>query len=101
MHTSLSLWQISVCLLICIFVLMYLAGAFRLPGTDIVVRCTSCNHPKVLKWSEETQNFDIAPLDQWIFHRDFGWRCERCGDGPPQHYPDLYPQDPLPSDDVH
>lgn len=101
MHTSLEPWQIAVALSIVVFVLMWFGGAFRLPGTPITICCTRCNHTKTLHWDEKTQNFDIRPLDLWIFHRDFGWRCERCGDGPPQHYPDLYPKDPLPSDDVH
>lgn len=100
MHTSLPLWQISIGLLLIVFVLMHLIGAFRLPGA-ITIRCTSCNHPKTLAWDEDKQNFDMVPLDLWVFHREFGWRCERCGDGPPQHYPDLFPQEPQAHDDVH
>jgi hypothetical protein len=64
-----------------------------------VIRCTSCNKPAVLPWKDGDQ--DIRPLNDWIYSRDLGWRCPDCGDGPPQHYPDLFPQDPKPPDDVH
>lgn len=102
MHTNPIAWPIIAIMIgVSLFLVGTLIGIFRLKGTDVVIRCTSCNQPVVLPWDEGTQNFDITPLTTWAFSRDLGWRCATCGDGPPQRYPDLYPQAPLPTDDIH
>ena len=102
MHTELLRWALIVLILaLCCLAMKVLEWMLTLPGTDVTIRCTSCNAPAVLPWDELSENFDLSPLTQWSYFQDLGWRCPECGYGPPQRYPDLFPQDPLPKDDVH
>lgn len=89
--------MIALCYLV-VRVFIWILGAL---GQDIVLRCTSCNQPAVLKWSKSEQFFDLSVVQDWLFSPELGWRCPDCGDGPPQRWPDLFPQDPKPKDDIH